>query len=126
MTQPDGDSQNIEFSSDPDVFAYVPQIKIKGFPFPFLACDIDGIDHGLIGWEDREHNHDAYNLIFDVPHQGLSRPKARAKDTADPSLEERGDKSYSRPIFSVIKHYPPKWQIELSKKSRVVLGKKNE
>ena len=26
--QPDGDSQNIDFSSDPDVFAYVPQIKL--------------------------------------------------------------------------------------------------
>ena len=26
------------------IFAYVPQVKVGGFPFPFLACDIDNID----------------------------------------------------------------------------------
>jgi hypothetical protein len=27
-----------------EIFAFVPQIKVPGFPFPFLACDIDQID----------------------------------------------------------------------------------
>jgi hypothetical protein len=27
-----------------DILAYVPQIKVGGFLFPFLACDVDGLD----------------------------------------------------------------------------------
>lgn len=37
---PRGQNQFIDFSSNPEIFAYVPQIKLIGFPFPFLACDI--------------------------------------------------------------------------------------
>jgi hypothetical protein len=65
--QPDGDCQHIDFSSDPDCFAYVPQIKTKGFAFPFLACAIDTIDHASIGWGDEDHGYNDNNLIFDVP-----------------------------------------------------------
>lgn len=36
--------QHIDFSSHPEIVAYIPQIKMPGFPFPFLACDIDSID----------------------------------------------------------------------------------
>ncbi len=36
--------QKIDFSSIKDMSAYVPQIKLKSFSFPFLACDIDGVD----------------------------------------------------------------------------------
>jgi hypothetical protein len=36
--------QKIDFSSIKDIAAYVPQIKLKSFSFPFLACDIDGVD----------------------------------------------------------------------------------
>lgn len=42
----EGASQHIDFSSNPEIFAYVPQIKQIGQPFPYLACDIDDIDQG--------------------------------------------------------------------------------
>jgi hypothetical protein len=27
-----------------EIYGYVPQLRVGGFPFPFLACDIDKID----------------------------------------------------------------------------------
>jgi len=41
---PTGQNQHIDFSSNPEITAYVPQIKRGGFPFPILACDVDEID----------------------------------------------------------------------------------
>jgi hypothetical protein len=42
--RPRGQNQHIDFSSDPDIDGYVPQIRAGGFPFPFLACDVHSID----------------------------------------------------------------------------------
>jgi hypothetical protein len=42
--EPDGQNQQVDFSSVSEIFGYVPQIKLKAFPFPFLACNIDQID----------------------------------------------------------------------------------
>jgi hypothetical protein len=42
--RPRGQNQHIDFSSDPDIDGYVPQIRAGGFPFPFLACDVHDID----------------------------------------------------------------------------------
>jgi hypothetical protein len=39
-----GQMQHIDFSSRSDLVGYIPQVKEGGFPFPFLACDIDKID----------------------------------------------------------------------------------
>jgi hypothetical protein len=44
MYRPKGQNQNIDFSSDPDIDGYVPQIRAGGFPFPFLACDVHDIE----------------------------------------------------------------------------------
>jgi hypothetical protein len=50
--QPEGASQHIDFSSNEEIFAYVPQLKFGGHPFPYLCCDIDDLDQGLVGWND--------------------------------------------------------------------------
>ena len=132
--QPRGAVQHIDFSSNPDIFAYVPQIKRTSQPFPFLVCDIDDIDQGLIGWNDPSHSYDFYNLIFDIPHKTLRRTKiiedntretttiAQNDDYQEEELRQNpsgGTEVYTRvptgrPIYSIIKHYPTKWQIKLA------------
>jgi hypothetical protein len=138
--QPEGDSQHIDFSSNPEIFAYVPQIKKVGQPFPYLACDIDDIDQGLIGWNDANHSYDHYNVIFDIPHKSLRRTKIMDENTrgtttiaeqeeyepssiavtsAGSSPTEVGyevNKNTERSIYSIVKHYPTKWQIALAEK----------
>lgn len=42
--EPEGQNQNIDYSSNVEIDAYVPMIKKGGFQFPFLACDIDNVD----------------------------------------------------------------------------------
>ena len=139
--QPEGDSQHIDFSSNPEIFAYVPQIKQIGQPFPYLVCDIDDIDQGLIGWNDSSRSYDFYNLIFDIPHKTLRRTEILEGNTRGvTTIAEHGDynddgsprevkstgtnpsqsgyevsknKSKGRPIYSIIKHYPTPWQIKL-------------
>ena len=66
---PHGVVQHIDFSSNEEIFGYVPQIKLDEFPFPLLACDIDDIDRGLIGWTDENRSYDFHNMIFDVPYE---------------------------------------------------------
>jgi hypothetical protein len=143
--QPAGDSQHIDFSSNLEIFAYVPQIKKVGHPFPYLACDIDDIDQDLIGWNDANHSYDHYNLIFDIPHKSLRRTKimdenTRGTTTIAEQEEYECEASYSivvtsagssptevgyevnkntdteRSIYSIVKHYPTKWQIALAEK----------
>lgn len=82
------------------------------------------IDPGLIGSEDKDRSRDYYNLIFDVPYPGLRRKKIRddpetpAESFNNSVLQRSNDeKAGGRPIYSLIKHYPTNWQIELAKKS---------
>lgn len=91
-----------------ETFGYVPQLVVSGFNFPLITCNVDDIDVGLIGWsdpngqEEKEHlNYDKHNLIYDVPHEILHRSRNVAAD--------HGGEKKGRPIFSVIKHYPPEW-----------------
>eukprot|EP00529_Nitzschia_sp_RCC80_P003922 CAMPEP_0113487328 /NCGR_PEP_ID=MMETSP0014_2-20120614/25452_1 /TAXON_ID=2857 /ORGANISM="Nitzschia sp." /LENGTH=1050 /DNA_ID=CAMNT_0000381021 /DNA_START=457 /DNA_END=3609 /DNA_ORIENTATION=- /assembly_acc=CAM_ASM_000159 len=70
---PEGESQHIDFSSNDEIFAYVPQLKFGGHPFPYLCCDIDEIDQGLVGWNDAARSYDYYNLLFEVPDDSLRR-----------------------------------------------------
>lgn len=130
--EPEGESQNIDFSSNPEIFGYVPQIKIVGQPFPYLVCDIDTIDQGLIGWNDASKSYDEYNLIFDVPHKSLRRTEKISENTRGVAtiaeteeyensltqieFNENEQNPSMRSIYSIIKHYPPKWQLELARK----------
>lgn len=126
----DGQDQHIDFSANPGIFCYVPQIRWAGFPFPFLACDIDRIDQGLIGWNDPHRSYDHHNLMFDVPWEGMPRKKMINENTraikqiaAHEGFQENsnrlsvktksGQVSAVRPIFSVISHYPPEWVLQL-------------
>jgi hypothetical protein len=122
------------------IFAYVPQFKLVGQPFPFICCNIDEIDQGMIGWNDAAHGYDHYNLIFEVPHKSLLRTKTidgntRGTDTiaeqdeyetsqtrfevnraSQTGFEVNEASAWVRPIYSQIKHYPTKWQLELAEK----------
>lgn len=135
--KPSGQDQHIDFSANKEIFAYVPQIKWPGFAFPFLACDVDHIDQELIGWNDPSHSYDYYNLIFDVPWEGMPRKKIiteNTRTTTQISAQEEFHansqrfikkqvkngqetglevKASVRPIFSLIKHYPPEWAQKL-------------
>ena len=66
---PDGMAQHIDFSSNEEIFGYIPQIRLPQFSFPLLACDIDGVYEGLVGWTDKKRSYDVHNMIFDVPHE---------------------------------------------------------
>jgi hypothetical protein len=129
-----GQDQKIDYSANEEISAYVPQVRLKSFPFPFLVCDIDHIHQNLIGWNDPSHSYDYWNLIFDVPYEGMSRKKViegNTRDTAEIAMQEdysrnadadmtssghatgAGRHCGHRPIYSLVKHYPPKWLVEL-------------
>jgi len=129
---PSGQDQHIDFSANSEIFGYVPQVRQPGFPFPFLACDIDRIDQGLIGWNDPSKSYDHYNLMFDVPWEGMPRKKVILENTRTTTRISSQDefrqssthhlaagqngldvRSKHRPIFSIIKHYPAEWALRL-------------
>ena len=117
ICQPEGADQHIDFSSNPEIFAYVPQIKLTGQPYPYLVCDIDDIDEGLIGWSNPSHSYDYFNLIFDIPHKSLRRTVAIDGDASGATGVQVNERAkQERPIYSIIKHYPTKWQLELAEK----------
>jgi hypothetical protein len=62
---PDGQKQQIDFTCVPEIFLYVPQIKLKAFPFPFLACSIDTLDQEFIGWSDPANSYDFWVSSFE-------------------------------------------------------------
>ena len=88
------------------------QFVIPGFHFPLLACDIDDIDVDLISWRNPqgnniEHphlNYDDYNLIFDVPHEGMKRSINVASSTVKSDEHDE-----TRHIYSIVKQWPPEW-----------------
>jgi hypothetical protein len=85
----------------------------------------------LIGWNDPSHSYDFHNLIFDIPWKGLTRHKVIEGNTRDTTLineqsqyvesEERFGPdgqplpplTLIKPIFSIVKHYPPEWKRKL-------------
>lgn len=129
--QPSGEDQKIDFSNVPEISAYIPQIRNRNFPWPLLACDIDGVPDTLIGWTDSHNSYDVHNLIYDVPYEGSKRKRSptvpdKNEGTATVSEhDDEGDDSASKnknvtspdgtgtatdipkwPIFSLVKYYP--------------------
>lgn len=112
--RPAGADQMIDFSSVPEIDGYVPQIQVSSSFFPLLACDVDDIDSSLIGWNDPGASYDEYNLIFDVPYEGMRRTSKiaggtrrlnRISDHPDYKLNKQQGKKEVKPIFSTIKQY---------------------
>lgn len=88
-------------------------LDVPGFHFPLLCANIDDIDVKLIGWKDPncqktdEHrNYDDHNLIFDVAHDNLHRSRNLSVEESETKSEGNG-----RPIFSIVKQYPPSWAL---------------
>lgn len=117
-------NQNIDFSSNDDINLYIPQIRGWGLPFPLLACDIDHIDHSLIGWSDPIRTYDYWNVIYDIPWDGMPRqrmeePVSGAVSVSpstrppDPDIPRTEFKVPAKPIFSIVKYYPPEWKVKL-------------
>jgi len=115
MYKPRGTDQRKDFSSGVGLesFAYIPQIDAPGFYLPFLACSIDDIDVKLIDWknpnrkgeEDLHRSYDDQNLIFDVPFDGMKR----SRDEDITVSRQIPPEARLRPVFSILKHYPPDW-----------------
>lgn len=77
-----------------EISVYVPQIRIRAFPYPLLACDIDDIPDTLIGWSDTNGNYDVHNMIYDIPHEGSKRAgRTTAPSTNSENGDENGDES---------------------------------
>lgn len=102
------------FGNKPDSSCYnVTQIDAPGFYLPFLACSIDDIDVKLIDWknpnrkseEDLHRSYDDQNLIFDVPFDGMKR----SRDEDITVSRQIPPAARLRPVFSIVKHYPPEW-----------------
>jgi len=90
-----GNATNIKFSEVPEIFGYVPQMKLLAFPFPLILCDVRGINDDLIGWTDPRYPHDHHSVIFDVP--GLVRKENERAENIDKNCS----------LLSVVKHWPP-------------------
>jgi hypothetical protein len=63
--------QGIDFSTAKhreELHGYIPQVRVPGFVFPLLACDISSneIDENLIGWKDKDHGYAPHSLVDDV------------------------------------------------------------
>lgn len=109
----------------------MPQIRIRAFPYPILACDVDDIPDTLIGWTDTNNNYDIHNLIYDIPYEGSKREgDHKTAPSEQPSTisehNDEDDESSAKqdgnseepeesaaaaeipkwPIYSIVKHYP--------------------
>lgn len=78
------------------------------------------VPQSLIGWNDQTHSYDYYNLIFDVPVEGMFRAKTLNANTRTGAATIQDQLPYTyrknasqRPIFSIIAHYPPEWALKL-------------
>lgn len=113
--KPHGVAMDEHFSQVKEIYGYVPQKKIEGFPFPSLLCDVKEIDEGLIGWTDPNNSYDHHNLIFAVP-KIVRRYRGRIVDNKfiavrgnydDDDNDDGEEEDDDYPIFSIVKNWPP-------------------
>lgn len=78
----------------------------------------------MIGWQDPNRDYDYFNLLFDVPFEGMPRKRKKDRSEAwdevggageDAIEQELDTKERSAPLFSIIKYYPPPWKVALTK-----------
>jgi hypothetical protein len=84
------------------------------------------LSKSLIGWNDPSHSYDYYNLIFDIPVPGMFRDQVIVGNTRNgaatiqdqlSSQQLRRSNIPERPIFSIVAHYPPEWELKLREKN---------
>ena len=84
---------NIKFEDVKEIAAYVPQVKVPGFTYPFLLCNENHINPDHVGWNDpKEVGYISQNMINDVKSV----------------LDKRGtdhDESTIDALFSTVKSY---------------------
>jgi len=103
----------IRFSQIDEIHAYIPQVSIEGYLFPFLLCDVDNINEDMIGWDDPDTHYDAYNLIYDIPRLAHQKSKERTlhrlgEFVSDENRDgELDDVDNTAPIFSIVKSWTP-------------------
>ena len=105
--KPSGQATDLRFSDLPEIYGYVPQVKLFGSNYPALICDISTIDENLIGWSDPRFSYDRHNLIFDVPgvrQKVMKRRQSLLRSASRDGEEEKGRKAS---IFSIVCDWPP-------------------
>jgi len=61
------------FTEVEEISAYIPQVKLYGYPFPLILCDLRNINNDYIGWTSPRRSHEYYSVINDIPSlEGLS------------------------------------------------------
>lgn len=84
-----GDDQGIHFSDVPSIQSYVPEVSSPVYSYPLVACNIDNLDKGLMGWTDPDRPHAFYDL------------------TKDADVLLRGTDVSSKIVFTQVAHWPP-------------------
>ena len=87
--KPRGDDQGIHFSDVKSISAYIPQVESPVYPYPLLACSIEGIDKDILDWTDPDRPHEFYDL------------------TKDAAFLLKGLDVSSKMVFSQVAHWPP-------------------
>ncbi len=49
------------------MYGYVPQVKLGGFQYPILLCDVSELKANLIGWNKKDGDYESFNIIYSVP-----------------------------------------------------------
>mmetsp|Transcript_8946 Transcript_8946/g.9816 ORF Transcript_8946/g.9816 Transcript_8946/m.9816 type:complete len:380 (-) Transcript_8946:176-1315(-) len=99
--QPVGEPTPDRFSDVPSINGYIPQVKVPGYQFPFLVCDIDTINEGLMGWKDPYNSYDFWNLIYDIPEVAEKKRQERILHADEAYV---GDEGLAKDISQKIKY----------------------
>ena len=105
--------QNIDFTNVSEIFAYIPQIRVKGINQPLLLCDIDQLDEkNYIGYDlPKNDSYDNHNVMFDIFYEERSRERNQLSEDSG-----QGTNNKQKPYFAVVKHWPPSWTFSIDEK----------
>ena len=83
-----------KFRDVKEISAYVPQIRVSGYAFPFLLCNTKHIDDGYVGWNDPHHGIEKHNLVNDFERILAGMDEGWKVDDSD-----------DRPLFSIVREW---------------------
>ena len=91
-----------KYSKQQDIHAYIPQIKIPGYQFPVLLCNVDGVQR-FVGWQNSKNpSYDNHNILFDV--KTVKRNIIYKRSSSDLT---NSDAKHENKTFSVVKFWEP-------------------